>query len=136
MKRIFLSAVMLLMLSLILNAQIKTSRQYTPIDLDIKIKRCVVSGTQGYIDLVFTNHTGAFIKDVKVEIQIRTMPQEMWAILEERLCYQKQVNKSIIDNLKRLSNVIADVDYNMNEMIKYSRQQQKQENKKKKVLSY
>ena len=67
MKRIFLSAVMLLMLSLIVNAQIKTSRQYTPIDLDIKIKRCVVSGTQGYIDLVFTNHTGAFIKDVKVE---------------------------------------------------------------------
>ena len=67
MKRFFLSAVMLLMLSLIVNAQIKTSRQYIPIDIDIKVKRCVVSGAQGYIDLVFTNHTGAFVKDVMVQ---------------------------------------------------------------------
>ena len=67
MKRIFLSAVMLLMLSLIVNAQIRASRQYIPIDMDIKVKRCVVSGAQGYIDLVFTNHTGAFVKDVMVQ---------------------------------------------------------------------
>lgn len=71
----------------------------------------------------------------KVEIQIRTMPQEMWAILEERLCYQKEVNQSITDDLKRLSNVIADVDYNMNEMIRYSKKQQKKDNIKKKILN-
>lgn len=70
----------------------------------------------------------------KVEIQIRTMPQEMWAILQERLCYQKEVDEQLPDDLKRLANVLADVDINMNEMIKYSRQQQEL-NKKKKVLS-
>lgn len=70
----------------------------------------------------------------KVEIQIRTMPQEMWAILQERLCYQKEVGEQLPDDLKRLANVLADVDINMNEMIKYSRKQQ-EINKKKKVLS-
>lgn len=67
MKKTIFSVLMLFMLSLVANAQIKTSRQYIPIDIDIKVKRCVVSGTQGYIDLVFTNHTGAFIKDIKVQ---------------------------------------------------------------------
>lgn len=70
----------------------------------------------------------------KVEIQIRTMPQEMWAILQERLCYQKEVGQELPEDLKRLANVLADVDNNMNEMIKYSRKQQ-EKNKKKKVLS-
>ena len=45
--------------------KIKTSRQYTSIDLDIKVKRCVVSGTQGYIDLVFTNNTGKHMSNEK-----------------------------------------------------------------------
>ena len=68
-----------------------------------------------------------------VEIQIRTMPQEMWAILQERLCYQKEVNNKLPDDLKRLSNVLADVDNNMNEMIRYSRRQQFEN--KRKILS-
>ena len=67
MKKNIFSVLMLLMLSLVANAQIKTSRQYIPIDIDIKVKRCVVSGTQGYIDLVFTNNTGEFIKKVVVQ---------------------------------------------------------------------
>ena len=67
MKRTIFSLLMLMMVSLVANAQIRTSRQYIPIDMDIKVKRCVVSGAQGYIDLVFTNHTGAFVKDVMVQ---------------------------------------------------------------------
>lgn len=67
MKKNIFSVLMLLMLSLVANAQIKTSRQYIPIDIDIKVKRCVVSGSQGYIDLVFTNNTGEFIKNVVVQ---------------------------------------------------------------------
>ena len=66
MKKNIFSVLMLLMLSLVANAQIKTSRQYTSIDLDIKVKRCVVSGTQGYIDLVFTNNTGKHMSNVAV----------------------------------------------------------------------
>lgn len=66
MKKAIFSVLMLLMLSLVANAQIKTSRQYTFIDLDIKVKRCVVSGTQGYIDLVFTNNTGKHMSNVWV----------------------------------------------------------------------
>jgi hypothetical protein len=65
MKKAIFSVLMLLMLSLVANAQIKTSRQYTSIDLDIKVKRCVVSGTQGYIDLVFTNNTGKHMSNEK-----------------------------------------------------------------------
>ena len=67
MKKSFLSVVMLLMVSIVASAQIKTSRQYIPIDVDIKVKRCVVSGSQGYIDLLFTNYTGEFIKKVVVQ---------------------------------------------------------------------
>ena len=66
MKRTILSVLMLLLLSVVASAQITSSRQYIPIDLDIKVKRCVVSGSQGYIDLVFTNHTGKLISDVVV----------------------------------------------------------------------
>ena len=67
MKKTIFSVLILFMLSLVANAQIKTSRQYIPIDIDIKVKRCVVSGSQGYIDLVFTNNTGEFIKNVVVQ---------------------------------------------------------------------
>jgi hypothetical protein len=66
MKKTILSVFMLIVLSLSVDAQIKVSRQYTPIDLDIKVKRCVVSGTQGYIDLVFTNYTGTQLSGVWV----------------------------------------------------------------------
>lgn len=71
-------------------------------------------------------------KYTKVEIQFRTITQEMWAILQERLCYQKESDKEIIDELKNLSNILSNVDYNMNEIIKYSRNYQK--NIKKKML--
>ena len=66
MKKLFFCTWILLAVSVIASAQITTSRQYIPFDLDIKVKRCVVSGSQGYIDLVFTNHTGKLISDVIV----------------------------------------------------------------------
>lgn len=66
MKKLFFCTWILLAVSVIASAQITTSRQYIPFDLDIKVKRCVVSGSQGYIDLVFTNHTVKLISDVIV----------------------------------------------------------------------
>ena len=62
MKKLFFSALMLMGMSLAVNAEIKISRQYIPIDLEVQVKRCVVSGDQGYIDLVFINRTGKHIK--------------------------------------------------------------------------
>ena len=66
MKKLFFMTWMLFAVSIVINAQIQVSRQYTPIDLDVRIKRCVVSGNQGYIDLVFTNYTGKCINDIFV----------------------------------------------------------------------
>ena len=71
----------------------------------------------------------------KVEIQIRTMAQEMWAILEERLCYQKKVSKSIVENLQIVAVMLKDIDRNMNNMIQYSRQLQIEKNNQPKVLN-
>lgn len=75
------------------------------------------------------------VEYAKVEIQIRTMAQEMWAILEERLCYQKKVSKSIIEKLQDVAKMLTDIDKNMNVLIQCSRQQQEQKNIKKKVLN-
>lgn len=69
MKKLLFSALMLIAMSVLsmpLAAQVKISRQYTPFDLDVQVKRCVVSGNQGYIDLVFNNHTGKFLSRVAV----------------------------------------------------------------------
>lgn len=73
----------------------------------------------------------------KVELQIRTMIQEVWATLEERLCYRNKAyykDEKLVTELRALSSVLADLDNNMNEIYKYSIQQQK-ESQKKKVLS-
>ena len=60
------------------------------------------------------------IVNVKVEIQIRTVVQEMWAILQERLCYHKEVDPRIANQLKDISADMIAIDENMNEMIKES----------------
>lgn len=65
MKRMyFIASCLLVFLPLV--AQVTVSRQYTPIDLDVQVKRCVVSGNQGYIDLIFNNHTGKSLSNVTV----------------------------------------------------------------------
>lgn len=69
---------------------------------------------------------------IKVEIQIRTIAQEMWAILQERLCYQKESDRKIEEELKEMSNILSDVDNTMNEMIKQSILLQKESGQKKK----
>lgn len=61
----------------------------------------------------------------KVEVQIRSMVQEMWAILQERLCYQREASESITKELNKLSRILLEVDYNMNEIVKYSRDYRK-----------
>lgn len=68
-------------------------------------------------------HLNTGITFVKVEIQIRTMVMDMWAILEQRLCYQKEVEPSIKEELKRTSGVLRTIDLNMNETIKTAREQ-------------
>lgn len=87
MKKTIFSALMLFLLSFAANAQIKTSRQYIPIDLDIKVKRCVVSGNQGYIDLVFTNHTGKPITNV---IAMRKEPCADVLAIDETIVYDDE----------------------------------------------
>ena len=71
--------------------------------------------------------------NIKVEIQIRTLCQEMWAIFQERLCYKKEPDKSLESEFKRLAPILSVMDYNMNEMIQYYSKQQK--DNKRKVLN-
>ena len=66
MKKNIFSVLMLLLMNLAVCAQVKQNRDNLPIDLNIKLKRCVVSGNQGYIDLIVTNNTGYPISDVFV----------------------------------------------------------------------
>ncbi len=58
---------------------------------------------------------------VKVEIQIRTIAMDMWASLEHKLCYQKEVDSSITAELKNLASVIRVIDNNMEKTIQKSR---------------
>lgn len=67
----------------------------------------------------------------EVEIQVRTMVQEMWATLQERLCYQKESEQSLQEELKKCSKVLNQIDENMNEIMKEANKLQT----KKKTLS-
>lgn len=54
-KSMLLTAVLLV--GVLASAQVKISREYIYPDLEVKFKRCVVTGTTGYIDLTFINHS-------------------------------------------------------------------------------
>ena len=54
---------------------------------------------------------------VKVEIQFRTIAMEMWASLEQKICYHKIATDVAKDELKRLSGVIEVIDDNINEIV-------------------
>lgn len=55
MKKIFFVAAMLLS-SLLVTAQVKISREgILPSSVEIQFKRCIVSGEDGFLDLVLTN---------------------------------------------------------------------------------
>lgn len=70
---------------------------------------------------------------VKVEIQIRTIAMEMWASLEEKIGYHKEIPSYISSELKRNSSIISVFDSTIDNIYNKSREQQLQVNKKKKV---
>lgn len=59
---------------------------------------------------------------VKVEIQIRTIAMEMWASLEQKICYHKNADEKTRNELKRLASVIADIDDEMENIVAHSKQ--------------
>lgn len=55
-------------------------------------------------------------KDVKVEVQIRTIAMDSWASLEHQLRYKRQdiINsEDIVEQLKECADLIADIDSRM-----------------------
>ena len=62
------------------------------------------------------------IENIKVEVQIRTIAMDMWASLEHKLCYHKEVDTHTKLELRRLANVVSFIDNNMEEMIGKSRE--------------
>lgn len=63
MKKTMLLAAVLLM-GVLASAQVKVSREYIYPDLEVKFKRCIVTGSSGYIDLTFINHSGKEMENV------------------------------------------------------------------------
>ena len=93
------------------------------------------SGYRGYHFLVsvpiYLRDVGVI--NVKVEIQIRTVAMEMWASLEEKICYHKNPDDNIKNELVRTSNVIKVFDEELNDVVlKYN--QNKIEAKKKMLV--
>ena len=69
------------------------------------------TGYRGYHLIVFVPVDLSIGKTfVKVEIQIRTIAMEMWASLEQKICYHKNTNEETRNELKRLASVIAGID--------------------------
>ena len=69
------------------------------------------------------------VEKVKVEIQIRTIAMDMWASLEHKLCYHKEVDMPTKLELKRIANVVEGIDGNMEKIISQSRNLVAQKNK-------
>lgn len=56
------------------------------------------------------------INNVKVEIQVRTISMELWANLEHKLCYKKNVNDKTRLELKKIANVLQSIDPKMDDI--------------------
>lgn len=63
------------------------------------------------VPVFFADHK----KDIKVEVQIRTIAMDFWASLEHQLKYKNDVQdqQSIVEQLKSCADVIADTDKKM-----------------------
>lgn len=72
---------------------------------------------------------------VKVEIQIRTIAMEMWASLEQKICYHKSPLEETKEELKRLSGIISIIDDKMNEIVDYSKQNSDVKKREKKKIN-
>lgn len=74
------------------------------------------------------------LQNMKVEIQLRTIAMDMWASLEHKLCYQKEVDPIISSKLKDIAIQTTQIDHNMEQMIQISRQKRNQKIKSKKPV--
>ncbi len=66
---------------------------------------------------------------VKVEVQIRTIAMDMWASLEHKLCYHKNVSDEMRLELSRMSKTIKVIDEMMDQIIEKSRELIKEKSK-------
>ena len=82
------------------------------------------SGYRGYHFLVRVPvYTLNGVEFVKVEIQLRTVAMEMWASLEEKIAYHKEIDEKIVEELHRISSVTSVMDDNFNAMYNNSKKQ-------------
>lgn len=82
------------------------------------------SGYRGYHFLVRVPvYTLNGVEFVKVEIQLRTVAMEMWASLEEKIAYHKEIDENIVEELHRISTVTSTMDDKFNTMYNNSKQQ-------------
>lgn len=75
-----------------------------------------------HLNIVFPVFINGKIEPIKAEIQVRTIAMDMWASLEHKLCYHKEVDTHTKLELRRLANVVSFIDNNMEEMIGKSRE--------------
>ena len=76
------------------------------------------SGYRGYhLTVLVPVYLSSGMSKVKVEIQLRTISMEMWASLEQKICYHKETTEEARSDLKRLSRVIEGVDNKINNMV-------------------
>ena len=66
----------------------------------------------------------------KVEIQVRTIAMDMWASLEQKLCYRKRVDKETKNELLQLAYTREEIDEKMDAIIKETRPLVKERTKK------
>ena len=66
---------------------------------------------------------------VKVEVQIRTIAMDMWASLEHKLCYHKNVSDEMRLELSRMSKTMKVIDEMMDQIIEKSRELIKEKSK-------
>lgn len=57
----------------------------------------------------------------KVELQLRTIAMDMWACLEHKLCYQKNVEQALQDELRNMATTIYTIDHRMDCIIQEAR---------------
>lgn len=98
-------------------------------DLDLEIieekdyvNNAKESGYRGYHFLVNVPvYTYSGVEYVMVEIQLRTIAMEMWASLEEKICYYREPNIDVVRELQRISSVINVIDNQIDIVFNHSR---------------
>ena len=81
------------------------------------------SGYRGYHMIIeIPISIGGILKNIKAEIQIRTLAMDLWAENEHKLNYKKKlINDSTKQKLKENADIIWNVDLSMNDLFKKNR---------------